>query len=220
MPKGPLGGDRLTSVGPFTYDESQPPEVPGSFEPPSEITNAQGDFIWYKNWQDSPLSQYGLTGLYDVNNDRMIVDNRQPNETFYYTHDEMVRDIIEKSPFPKFPSAVVPAEAGGFETQGVLKLSAEIPTAAGGAFVATERLDEDKEIIEKKDPAFKTNMFYKYVYTLAKIDYPEDTTVRMSHRLGRRMGQFFVAERQFDLSDAYRELQFAGQLPEPKVSPS
>jgi len=220
MPKGPLGNDRLTTAGPFTYDENQPPEVPSSFEPPQEITNAQGDFIWYKNWQDSPADQYGLTGLYDPDNDRMIVDNRQPDQNFYYTHDEMVRDIIQKSPFAKFPSTVVPAEAGGFETQGVLKLSAEIPTAAGGAFVATERLDEEKTIIEKGDSGATTEMFYKYIYVLAKIDYPGDTTVRMSHQLGRRMGQFFVAERSFSLEDAYRELQFAGQLPDPEVSPS
>jgi len=182
MPKGPLGNDRLTTVGPFTYDETMPPEVPASFSPPSDITNAQGDFIWYTNWRDSPIDQYGLTGLYDPEQDRMIVDNRQPDEMFYYTHDEMVRDLIEKSPLPKFPSTVVPAEAGGFETEGVLKLSAEIPTAAGGAFVATERLEEDKEIIEKGDPGATTDIFYKYIYVLALIDYPEDTTVRMSHR--------------------------------------
>jgi len=31
MPKGPSGEPRLTSVGPFTYDENKPPEVPHDF---------------------------------------------------------------------------------------------------------------------------------------------------------------------------------------------
>lgn len=219
MAEGPLGNRRLTTAGPFTYDESKPPEVPDGFEPPSSITNAEGDFVWYKNWKQQPKRLYGLTGLYDVETDRMIVDNRLPNETFYYTHDEMVRDIIQKSPFPKFPAVSVPAEAGGFETGGELKLSAEIPTAAGGAFVATERLEEEKKLIEKGDPGATVDHFYKYVYTLRKIGYPSETTVRMSHSLGRRVGKRFVADREFPLADAYKELQFVGQLPEAEVTP-
>jgi hypothetical protein len=218
MPEGPLGNKRLTSAGPLAYDEDKPPEVPRGFEPPQEITNAKGDFIWYKNWQGEPLGSYGLTGLYDPAEDRMLVENRQLDGRgqVTYTHADMVIDLIEKSPFPKVPDVTVPAEAGGLGDS----FSVEIPTAAGGAFVTTKRLDDDKEFIEKGDERATTEHFYKYVYTLAKIDFPGEAVVRMSHRINNRAGRFFVAERTFRLQDAYRELSFADMLPEPEVSPS
>lgn len=218
MAKGPLGNSRVTSAGPLTYDEDKPPEVPRGFEPPYEITNAVGDFNWYKNWEGERLGSYGLTGLYDLDNDRMIVENRQKgggDGDVTYTHAHMTGDYIEKSPFPRFPQTSIPAEAGGMKG----RLSVEIPTAAGGAFVTSKRLDEDKEFIEKGDKRVTTGHFYKYVYTLAKIDFPGDALVSMSHRLGKRAGQFFVAERKFPLEDAYRELSFEGMMPEPDVSP-
>lgn len=219
MARGPLGNKRLTTVGPFTYDESKPPEAPDDFQPPDEITNPVGDFIWYKNWQGKSLPNYGLTGLYDINKDRMIVENRQMNNDSTYTHDDMVRDFIEKGPFPKFPEETVTAEAGGMFMNDEFRASVEVPTAAGGAFVALERLDSDKQILEKGNPKVTVEHFYKYIYTLALIDFPEEAIVRAEHRIGRRAGQFFTASREFKLEDAYRELSFVNSLPEPKVSP-
>ena len=222
MPKGPLGNERLTSVGPFTYNENKAPELPRSFQPPQEIMNAVGDFRWWKGWEGEGPGTYGLTGLYDPNGDVMIVENRQKGvevNNVTYTHAHMVSDLIEKSPLPRFPQATIPAEAGGLRGDQEFQASVEIPTAAGGAFVTTQRLDEEKEFWEKGDNRVTTNHFYKYVYTLAKIDFPGDAPVRMSHRLGNRAGQFFVADRTFRLKEAYRELQFDGMLPEPEVSP-
>lgn len=217
MAKGPLGNNRLTPVGPFTYDPNKPPKLPSGFEPPSDVTNSTGEYRWWKEWEDKPATEYGMTGIYDIDNDRVVIGNRMGPGGVDFTHDDLVTDYINRSPFPRYPDVSVPAEAGGIIVGDQFKASVEIPTGAGGAWVTLERL-EDKELIEKGQP-MDTEILYKYVYALALIDFPEDAVVRTSHSLGRRMGDIFTADRTFMLKEAYRELMFESMMPEPKVSP-
>jgi hypothetical protein len=224
MTEGPRGNDRLTSVGPFTYDETKPPEVPDDFEPPSDITNALGDIRWWQNWKDKGMTNYGFTGIYAVNQDRLIIDNRLAEydpeaKSGLYTHDDMVRDILTKSSIPRFPELSVPAEGGGIQMGDMITFTAEIPNPAGGAFIATDRLSSDKDLIEKGDSRMTPEYFYKYVYALKMLDFPDDTITKVEHKLGERLSQIFTAERKFELKDAYAELRFAGFDPEVKVSP-
>lgn len=219
MARGPLGNRRLTTIGPFTYDEESPPEVPRGFQPPDDITNARGDFRWWKQWDGIEKGQAGATIIYNPENDRVFIENRVfPPQGYgnFYTHDDMVVDIIENSPFPKFPDVSVPAE-GGFHPSGDDLIGTfEMPTAAGGAFVTTERLAEEKIIIEDGED-MEIEWFYKAVYALKKVDFPGDTMVTLKHKLGPRAGSIFEARREFELEDAYRLLSFEGKLPEPEV---
>jgi len=215
MTKGPLGNERLTSVGPFTYNELSPPELPRGFEPPDDITNARGDFRWWTNWQNT--DKKGATILYDPKADRVIIENRLsgPNNE-QYTHDDMVVDLIEKSPFPRVPNKLLPAEGGTVELAGRTQSTFNIPTNAGGAWVTTERLPEEKEFLETGEQV-KPEWFYKCVYALKMIDFSEDTQVSLKHKLGPRANTVFEAQRKFKLTEAYRELQFDDMLPESKI---
>lgn len=216
MARGPLGNRRMTSVGPFSYDELSPPEVPVGFEPPNDISNARGDLRWWTRWQGAGPGDIGATILHDPEKDRVIIENRLKGPgSEMYTHDDMVVDLIEKSPFPRTPSFMVPAEGGVVNLAGNIQSTLNVPTVAGGAWVVTERMDEDKEFAEGDQ--VKPEWFYKIVYTLRLIDFPRDTTVDLKHKLGPRANTVFEARRRFEIDDAYKLLQFEGELPDPKV---
>lgn len=190
------------------------PAVPRSFEPPGETTNATGELRWWTGWQDAGPEEWGYTALYAPDEDRLVVNNRIGAGEGFYTHDDQVRDLIERSPFPRFPETNIPGEAGGRAPGGNLTFSAELPTVAGGAWVSTERLDGDKELLEKGDRRVGLDDVYTHIYGLALLDFPDETVVTVSWG-GRGPG---VTEDTFQLESAYRELQFAGHLPEPKVT--
>ena len=216
MAKGPLGNSRFTTVGPFTYDENSPPEVPSDFEKPDEITDAVGSYTWWNNFNVDDVTDLGATILYDPQNDRVFVANRaNPDGEGEYTHDDIVRDIITKGPFGKLPKELVPGEAGIVEISGDVRSSLEVPTQAGGAFIATNRLDEDKNIIEDGGKV-EVEWFYKIIYTLKLINFPGNTLVMLRHNLGLFDNEIIKARRKFNLKEAYRMLQFERKLPEPK----
>lgn len=204
------------------YNPDRPPSLPSSFEPPETIINPVGDFFWYQNWEDKPADAYGFTGLYDPANDRLIVENRlkeyvpQSADTTY-THSDMVEELLTVGPIARFPQVTVPAEAGGVEISDETIFSGEIPTAAQGAFVSTQRLSEDKEFIGRDDTRMTVGYIYKYVYGMALLDFPPETTLRCTHVLTRRRQPMTMAAREFELRDAYMELQFAEMLPDPVV---
>lgn len=214
-PKGPLGNRRLTDIGPFTFDELSPPELPSGFTPPSHIDNARGDFKWWTNWKNT--DKKGATILYDPDADRVIIENRLSGpEGGQYTHDDMVTDLVERSPLPRVPDRMLPAEGGRVKlTEDTIQSTLNLPTMAGGAWVVTQRLPSDKEFIENGQ-GVKTKWFYKVVYALKMINFPGDATVRLQHRLGIRANTIFEADRTFELGDAYLMLQFENMLPEPK----
>lgn len=215
MAEGPRGNKRLTSIGPFTYEPDSSPELPRGFEPPDDITNARGDFRWWTNWSKS--GDKGATILYDPREDRVIIENRLSGpEGNNYTHDDMVTDLVQRSPLPRIPDQLVPAEGGAVSIGGTVESTLQLPTMAGGAWVVTQRLDDDKEFIEEGEE-IKVEWFYKIVHTVKKIDFPESTLVNLKHKLGPRANTVFEAERRFQLEEAYRELQFEGLLPEVKV---
>lgn len=216
MTQGPLGNRRLTNIGPFTYDEASPPEVPSGFEPPDDITNPEGDARWWKNYLNT--DKLGATILYDPDADRVFIENRlRGPEGGQYTHDDMVVDIIEKSPFPKVPDKLLPAEGGRVQlTEDTVQSTFNMPTVAGGAWVVTERLPGNKKFLES-GKQIETEWFYKLVYVLKMIDFPDDAFVDMEHKLGLRASTIFHAERKFKLEDAYLMLQFENMLPEPKI---
>lgn len=217
MTKGPRGRTRLTNIGPFTYDETSPPEVPRGFSPPKHIDNARGDFRWWDRFPPGNQEK-AATILYDPKKDRVFIENRiNGPEGGQYTHDDMVVDIIEKSPFGKVPNLLLPGEAGAIKLGGGLNSTLNLPTIAGGAWVVTERLDEKKDFIESGERV-KVEWFYKIVYTLKMIEFPDSATVVLKHKLGPRANTVFEADRKFFLEDAYRELQFEGMLPDSKVS--
>ena len=202
MAKGPLGNRRITTVGPFSYDEKSPPEVPRGFEPPDDITNALGDFQWWTNWEGTGAGTLGATILYDPAADRVIIENRLSGPGGeMYTHDDMVVDLIEKSPLPRVPTPLVPAEGGVVELGGEVQSTLNMPTNAGGAWVTTERLEEEKDFIENGERV-EVEWFYKVVYTLKMIDFPDFTFVNLKHKLGPRANTVFEAYRKFLLEDA------------------
>jgi len=190
------------------------PAVPQTFDPPGEITNATGEFRWWSGWEDADRSEWGYTALYAPGEDRLVVNNRLSPGGGTYTHDDQVRDLIGRSPFPRFPEKNIPGEGGGRVFGGDAKFTAEIPTVAGGAWVATERLEGDQELLEKGDRRVGLDDIYTHIYALALLDFPDDTIVTASWG-GRRPG---AEEATFRLESAYRELQFADHLPAPKVA--
>ena len=217
MARGPLGNRRLTSIGPFTYDELSPPEVPRGWTPPEDIANALGDLRWWTRWEGAGPGDIGATIIYDPDADRVIIENRLSGPGgSTYTHDDMVTDLIQKSPFPKVPDLMVAAEGGVVELGGQVQSTLNMPTVAGGAWVVTERLSEDKEFAETGEDV-EVGWFYKVVYALKIIDFPGDASVDLKHKLGPRANSVFEARRRFMLEDAYRLLQFEGELPQPKV---
>jgi len=212
------------SSGGNSYNPEMPPPLPQSYSPPDNIVNPEGDFRWYTNWIDKPADAYGLTGLYDPERDQIIVENRLMDyqggiAESAYTHSDMIEDMLRVGPFPRFPELTVPAECGGVEIGGELTFSGEIPTSAGGAFVSTRRLDDDKEIIKSDDPRMLATYLYKYVHVLALLDFPTETTIATTHNLTPNSPEPVIASRRFELQDAYAELQFADMLPEPVVFP-
>jgi len=217
MAKGPRGRDRLTTIGPFTYDPASPPEIPRGFSPPKHIDNARGDFRWWTNFPSGDEDK-AATILYDPKKDRVFIENRISGpEGGQYTHDDMIVDLIEKSPFGKVPKLMLPAEAGAIRLGGSLNSTLSVPTMAGGAWVVTERLPEEKDFIESGEKV-DVEWFYKIVYTLRMVEFPESATVTLKHKLGPRANTVFEADRKFMLEDAYRELQFEGLLPDSKLS--
>lgn len=217
MARGPLGNRRLTNIGPFTYDELSPPEVPRGFEPPEDIANARGDFRWWTRWEGAGPGDMGATIIYDPEADRVIIENRlRGPEGEQYMHDDMVTDLVERSPFPKVPDLMVSAEGGVVELGGDVQSTLSVPTVAGGAWVVTQRLPSEKTFAESGEEV-KVEWFYKIVYALKIVDFPDDTTVSLKHKLGPRANTVFEADRKFLLEDAYRLLQFENMLPEAKV---
>ena len=221
MSRGPLGGE-LVTIGPFSYDPDSPPQCPPEFKPPDDIINPKGDLRWYTNWEGEPIEHYGFTGMYDRNEDRMICENRMmgyEGGEVSYTHDDMIHDLLTETPIPEIPEEVIASEAGGIRIGDEITISAEIPTAAGGAWVSTERLDKDITIIERGSGAMTIEELYKHIYTLALLDMPESTVVRVNHKLGFFENDLISADRTFNLGEAYRELQFVDEMPDPLVSP-
>jgi len=215
MAKGPMGNRRLTEIGPFTYDEVSPPEVPDDFEIPEHIDNARGDYRWWSNYTNT--DKKGVTIIYDPSADRVIIENRLSGpDNNQYTHDDMVTDIINLSPLPRVPDTMVVAAGGVVKLADVPQSSFSMPAAAGGAWIVTKRLPSEKEIIENGEK-LSIEYFYKCVYVLKMLDFPEDTMVDLEHKLGFRDHTIFTASRKFELKDAYLELQFENMLPESKI---
>ena len=219
-----LGGSNAMSRSPSNSSPEMPPPLPDPFSPADDVTNPEGNYRWYKNWVGKSAEAYGITGLYDPNEDRVIVENRlmeyeAGDADSTYTHSDMVEDMLSAGAFVRFPDTTVAGECGGVEIGGQMTFSGEIPTVAGGTFVSTRRVGDNKEIIGKDDPEMTPTYLYKFVHTLALLDFPAVATISTTYspKNTRRGRGATIESRRFELQDAYAELQFEGMLPEPVV---
>lgn len=225
MAKGPAKQDRIVSIGPLTYDETKPPEIPRDFEPPSIISNSLNQDDYWKDWDgrtprpvqvsdkvfvgpspsDRPVWAYGITGAYDHNNDIVVVDNRE------WVHHPDQTDFVAKglSPIPEWwtlEEGLPMVWAVGFAHFRRPEGEVYIPAADIAKVDVMEGLGIGvKEV--------KEEWIYKAAYACKILGVPDLTRVTVRHGFRRR----FEAERSVRMEDLYRELQFEGMLPETKI---
>lgn len=180
------------------------PQPPRSFTPPETITDSEVGFSWWMDWRGIPRGRAGASTLYDPENDRVFIEPRP--DVF---HDEMVRNIIEKSALPKLPERLNPGAAQFVEAKG--GSFADIPTTAEGFQSIIKRLDGKVALTTARQTELE--WVYKHVAALYTIDFPEDATVVVGYAGRGGVGKTFEAK----LGDFYRELSLDNKLPEQRV---
>lgn len=179
------------------------PPPPGGWSPPDDVVDTTGGFSWWAEWEELSSEEAGASTLYDPANDRLFIEPRPG-----VFHDEMIRGVIEQSPFPKFPDE---ASTGAAMHAGSAGWQADIPTIAEGAQAAVARLGD--KTLRTRASETPVGWVYKHVAGMYMVDIPGETKVTVGYR-GR--GGVGGTER-VPLQALYRELAFENKLPQKKV---
>lgn len=180
------------------------PPPPQGWTPPDDITDSEGSFSWWTEWERLAPVSAGASTLYDPATDRLFIEPRTG-----VFHDEMVESIIEKSPYPKFPDTVSPAAAQFISGVGY---RADIPTTAEGARAKVKRLGD--KTIQSTPATTPLGWAYKHVAGLYVIDFPPFAQVDFGYQGRGSVGTSETVR----LGDLYQELRFENKLPEQRVT--
>jgi hypothetical protein len=216
-----------------------PPEPPGSFQPP-RVIDSLGDERPWTQWDSESDHTAGISGMYVISDDTMVVDNRGMNH-----HNGQLRNLLERvydRDDPGFDNIM----AWGFGVRkdwsddapdGAKTADLELPRSAGGLTQAYRRLglDGDARAVQHGMDV-SADVLWPVVWTCKLLDCPEETAVRFSHAndryaspdpgadgmtvtySGNRRQMATAVDRVFPLRLAYQELSFLGELPETRVT--
>ena len=242
MPKGPAGRNRLTSAGPLTYDEEEPPDFPRGFKEPT-VTDTFGYVEPWKQWThpnpiegskpDIPPRLQGVTGLHIPKENWCIIDNRRQlhhqsqvehltgeqdiADRVNYTSERLNTPDITDQPVIPFATDYIDAEYGEF--------AVNYPGLAGVSIAEVEAWQPVASLPETGSFLFPDEDGIDAIRGGDMLREQEIYSMAYGLRLVGVEGDAFAqvihslrgikdADRKIFMEDLYRELMFSEHLPD------